>query len=180
MEKWDEIASIFSKEAVLNGDFDNFAEANSDKKKKGTGEVDDEFLKEMEHWRDLLARNIALRNKDLNEDALNYAVQITIDRILFCRMAEDRGIEKYGTLLELTKKDNIYQHLMAVFKIADLKYNRGLFCISADPARHINRDMVTEHLIIDDGVFKEIFTNLYYPNSPYEFSVISPEILGQV
>lgn len=180
VEKWDEIASIFSKEAVLNGDFDNFAEANSDKKKKGTGEVDDEFLKEMEHWRDLLARNIALRNKDLNEDALNYAVQITIDRILFCRMAEDRGIEKYGTLLELTKKDNIYQHLMEVFKIADLKYNSGLFCLSADPARHINRDMVTEHLTIDDGVFKEIFTNLYYPNSPYEFSVISPEILGQV
>ena len=180
VEKWDEIASIFSKEAVLNGDFDNFAEANSDKKKKGTGEVDDEFLKEMEHWRDLLARNIALRNKDLNEDALNYAVQITIDRILFCRMAEDRGIEKYGTLLELTKKDNIYQHLMEVFKIAHLKYNSGLFCLSADPARHINRDMVTEHLTIDDGVFKEIFTNLYYPNSPYEFSVISPEILGQV
>ena len=180
VEKWDEIASIFSKEAVLNGDFDNFAEANSDKKKKGTGEVDDEFLKEMEHWRDLLARNIALRNKDLNEDALNYAVQITIDRILFCRMAEDRGIEKYGTLLELTKKDNIYQHLMEVFKIADLKYNSGLFCLSADPARHINRDMVTEHLTIDDGVFKEIFTGLYYPNSPYEFSVISPEILGQV
>ena len=180
VEKWDEIASIFSKEAVLNGDFDNFAEANSDKKKKGTGEVDDEFLKEMEHWRDLLARNIALRNKDLNEDALNYAVQITIDRILFCRMAEDRGIEKYGTLLELTKKDNIYQHLMEVFKIADLKYNSGLFCLSADPARHINRDMVTAHLTIEEGVFKEIFTNLYYPNSPYEFSVISPEILGQV
>ena len=180
IEKWDEIASIFSKEAVLNGDFDNFADSNSDKKKRGTGEVDDEFLKEMEHWRDLLARNIALRNKDLNEDSLNYAVQITIDRILFCRMAEDRGIEKYGTLLELTKKDNIYQHLMEIFRIADLKYNSGLFCLSADPDRHINRDMVTEHLTIDDGVFKEIFTGLYYPNSPYEFSVISPEILGQV
>ncbi len=180
VEKWDEIAAIFSKEAVLNGDFDNFADSNRDKKKRGTGEVDDEFLKEMEHWRDLLARNIAIRNKDLNEDSLNYAVQITIDRILFCRMAEDRGIEKYGTLLELTEKDNIYQHLMEIFRIADLKYNSGLFCLSADPDRHINRDMVTEHLTIDDGVFKEIFRGLYYPNSPYEFSVISPEILGQV
>ena len=180
IEKWDEIAGIFSKDAVLKGDFYNFTSSNSNKKKRGTGEVDDEFLKEIEHWRDLLARNIALRNKDLNEDALNYAVQITIDRIIFCRMAEDRGIEKYGTLLELTKKKDIYQHLMEVFKIADLKYNSGLFCLSADPERHINRDMVTEHLIIDDGVFKEIFTGLYYPKSPYEFSIISPEILGQV
>ena len=180
IEKWDEIAGIFSKDAVLKGDFYNFTSSNSNKKKRGTGEVDDEFLKEIEHWRDLLARNIALRNKDLNEDALNYAVQITIDRIIFCRMAEDRGIEKYGTLLELTEKKDIYQHLMEVFKIADLKYNSGLFCLSADPARHINRNMVTEHLIIDDGVFKEIFTGLYYPKTPYEFSIISPEILGQV
>lgn len=35
-------------------------------------------------------------------------------------------------------------------------------------------------LNIDDGVFKTIFKNLYYPNFPYEFSVLSPEILGNV
>ena len=33
---------------------------------------------------------------------------------------------------------------------------------------------------IDDKVFKEIFKNLYYPNSPYEFSLISTEILGKI
>ena len=36
-------------------------------------------------------------------DALNYAVQLTIDRILFFRMAEDRGIERYKTSLEKSK-----------------------------------------------------------------------------
>ena len=32
---------------------------------------------------------------------------------------------------------------MDVFKIADLKYNSGLFCLTADPHRHLNRDTVT-------------------------------------
>ena len=30
------------------------------------------------------------------------------------------------------------------------------------------------------GYLKRYFKDLYYPNSPYEFSVISPEILGNV
>ena len=55
--------------------------------------MDDAFLAEIERWRDLLARNIALRNPQLNQRELNYAVQMTIDRIIFLRIAEDRGIE---------------------------------------------------------------------------------------
>ena len=35
-------------------------------------------------------------------------------------------------------------------------------------------------LEIKDGIFKQIIKNLYYPDSPYEFSVLSPEILGNV
>ncbi len=179
VDNWEEIYSIFSKEAVLKGLFDKFVEGNEGVK-KGTSKVDHEFLKEINHWREILARNIALRNEDISIDGLNYAVQLTIDRILFFRMAEDRGIEKYKTLYNLADEDNIYEKLMSVFKIADAKYNSGLFCLSADPSKHLNRDTITEDLIIDDGVFKEIFKNLYYPESPYEFSVISPEILGIV
>ncbi len=178
-DNWEEIYSIFSKEAVLKGLFDKFVEG-TEGVKKGTSEVDHEFLKEINRWRELLARNIALRNENISIEGLNYAVQLTIDRILFFRMAEDRGIEKYKTLYNLADEDNIYEKLMSVFKIADAKYNSGLFCLTADPSKHLNRDTVTEELIIDDKVFKEIFKNLYYPESPYEFSVISPEILGIV
>jgi len=92
IEKWDEIAGIFSREAVLKGSFDKYAIEN--KGKKGTSEVDDEFLKDIEEWRTLLARNIALRNSQVaDEQQLNYAVQMTIDRIIFLRICEDRAIE---------------------------------------------------------------------------------------
>lgn len=60
-----------------------------------------EFLKTIENWRLELAKNIALRNQELNIEELNYVVQSTIDRIIFLRIAEDRGIEKYGQLKEL-------------------------------------------------------------------------------
>ena len=60
LTKWDEIASIFSKNAILKGSFDKFA---ADKKgKRGTAEVDDAFLEEIAGWREILAKNIALRN----------------------------------------------------------------------------------------------------------------------
>ncbi|MCP4428605.1 MAG: restriction endonuclease subunit M, partial [Chloroflexi bacterium] len=60
IEKWDEIAAIFSPEAIRRGSFDKFVQSN--KLKRGTAEVDDAFLADISGWRELLARNIALRN----------------------------------------------------------------------------------------------------------------------
>lgn len=37
-EKWDDIAGVFSREAILRGSFDKFAESR--KGKRGTAEVD--------------------------------------------------------------------------------------------------------------------------------------------
>jgi predicted type IV restriction endonuclease len=89
--RFDDIHSVFAKEAVLRGSFDRYARET--KQKRGTSEVDAEFLKEIEGWRDALARNIALRNEALSVHELNFAVQRTVDRIIFLRMCEDRGIE---------------------------------------------------------------------------------------
>lgn len=177
-EKWDEIYNIFSFEAVKQGSFDRFVEEA--KKKRGTQEVDDEFLKEIEDWREKISKNIAIRNSDLSVRELNYSVQRTIDRIIFLRMCEDKGIEKFGQLQAIAGKDNIYSELCEVFKKADEKYNSGLFHFKKESNRNTLPDELTLNLQIDDNVLKNIFRHLYYPNSPYEFSVISPEILGNV
>ena len=95
-------------------------------------------------------------------------------------MAEDRGIERYQTLYKLSESENIYKQLCEVFKKADLKYNSGLFHFNFTPDYSEFVDNITLNLEIDDSVFKEIFADLYYPKSPYEFSVISPEILGNI
>lgn len=66
------IYNTFSKTAILKGSFDRYVEQN--KSKKGTSEVDKELLKLIEDWRTELAKNIALRNPQLDIYNLNLAV----------------------------------------------------------------------------------------------------------
>jgi len=170
LDRFDDVYSVFARESVLKGSFDRYVQET--RRKRGTTEVDVEFLKEIEGWRDTLARNIALRNPALSVHELNFAVQRTIDRIIFLRMCEDRGIEDYGSLLGLTGGPQIYARLREVYRQADEKYNSDLFDFQADT--------LTTSLTLDDKVLKRILGGLYYPECPYEFSVLPTEILGQV
>jgi len=178
VEHWDEIYSILSKESVLRGSFDKFS--NDARKKRGTAQVDDAFLDDIESWREALAKNIFLRNKTLSIRELNTAVQRTIDRIVFLRIAEDRGIEPYGTLGNLKGTKNIYAALCELFRKADARYNSGLFHFDEADGSQETLDNFTLTLKIDDKVLHEILKGLYYPDSPYVFSVLSADILGQV
>jgi predicted type IV restriction endonuclease len=177
-EKWEWISSIFSKDAVLKGSFDKYAETN--KAKRGTAEVDDDFLATIENWRSELARILALRNSGLSQRELNFAVQRIIDRIIFLRISEDRGIEPYGRLLALTNGPNIYPRLCEIFEDADTKYNSGLFYFKTEKGRHEPPDELTLSLDVDDKLLHDFLKRLYYPESPYEFTVISSDILGHV
>jgi hypothetical protein len=103
---------------------------------------------------------------------LNYAVQKIIDRIIFLRICEDRGIEPYGQLQTNAEGKGVYTHLLNHFRLAESKYNSGIFDFECDG--------ITPRLSIDDKVLKTIIQDLYYPKSPYEFSVLGVEILGNV
>ena len=177
-ERWDEIANLFSPDAIQKGAFDQFAA--SAKGKKGTAAVDDAFLDDIEAWRDLLARNLALRNPGLSQRELNDAVQRTIDRIIFLRICEDRGIESYGALQGLLNGTRVYPRLVELFRAADDRYNSGLFHFRAEKDRPGSPDTLTVTLEIDDKALKEILGSLYYPVSPYEFSVLPADLLGHV
>src|SRR5215212_7096369 len=176
-EVWEKISSLFSREAVLSGSLEKYAEEN--RRRRGTETVDDVFLKEIESWREQLARSLALRN-GLNQRQLNYAVQMTIDRIIFLRMAEDRGIEEYGRLLKLTSGSHIYERLCDLFQEADDRYNSGLFHFQKEKGRLEDPDSFTLLLNLDDELLRRIIKGLYYPESPYEFGVLPVDVLGQV
>ncbi len=99
IEKWDEIAGIFSPEAIRAGSLTEYVK--SIKGKRGTADVDDDFLQEIERWRELLAKNIASKNEWIDLNGLNYAVQMIIDRIIFLRICEERSIEPENQLFDL-------------------------------------------------------------------------------
>jgi hypothetical protein len=67
-----------------------------------------------------------------------------------------------------------------LFRKADERYNSGLFHFTKEDNRSEPPDELTTALAIDDKPLKDILNSLYYPESPYEFSVLPTEILGQV
>jgi len=168
ISEWDFLWNTFSKEAVLKGSFDKFIGGNANK--KGTATVDKEFLNSLDQWRTLLAEIISKENKQLDEDELNFVVQQTLDRIIFLRICEDRSIEPYGRLKECLNRGDFYENLLLEFKQADDKYNSGLF--------NFKKDKLSHQLKINNKTLKTIISQLYYPECPYEFSVLSVEILG--
>ena len=173
LNRFDFLYDIFAKENVLKGSLEKY---NADaKNKKGTESVDIDFLNSLDNLRTKLASSVSKLNgintiNSLSERDLNFAVQHIIDRIIFLRVAEDRGVENYGDLREACNGEDYYKNIVEIFKKADGKYNSGIFDFS--------KDKITDKIKVDNKVIKEIINDLYYPKSPYEFSVISVEIIG--
>lgn len=178
IEKWDEFETLFSRDAVRDGSLRNWIE---DEKTRGALPVDEAFLREMESWRETLAKDMALHNRDLNRRQLNLLVQRTIDRIVFFRIAEDRGIEPYGRLQRAASHGKqVCNELKILFKEADDKYNSGLFHFEPGDRARGEADQKSLYIRLSDEPLRRIVSSLYYPASPYEFSVLPADILGQV
>jgi len=166
LDHWDSIYSTFSKEAVQNGSIEKLAKLVG----KTTKSLDDEFLNDISEWRDILARHLAIRNKDLTVDELNESVQRIIDRLVFIRNLEDREIEPENSLLNSIKgKENSYKQLMPLFSKLNETYNGLLY-----------KPHFCENLTIDDSVISDLVKRMCYPVSPFRFDVIEPEILGRI
>ncbi len=177
-EKWDSLQTRFSRDAVLSGAFDRYAEEA--RERRISVPVDKAFLLEISGWREKLAQNIVKNNPSLGSRELNYAVQMIIDRLIFLRISEDRGAEPDHLLQPLMNRGGpVYPRLLDIFRHADARYNSGLFHFEAEKGRE-GPDDVTPHLTIDDRPLREIIASVYYPESPFEFSVFPADILGQV
>jgi len=162
-EKFTEIYSLLSKEAVLSGTFAKQFESIHGAFRREP--FDEYFLKQIKEWRLMLGEDIHQNNPAINEDTLNICVQRALNRIIFLRICEDRNIEKYESL----KQIHTYEELRRQFIEADRKYDSGLF-------EMLDEDRVT----VSDDSLLTIFRDLYYPNNSYEFSVVDPYIIGQI
>ncbi|GAB4480614.1 MAG: hypothetical protein OHK0057_34310 [Thermoflexibacter sp.] len=171
LQEFDFLWDTFAFENVEKGSITAYGQKYADL--KNAEPVDKAFLKSLEDWRTYLATNIAQLNKNLEEYELNFAVQQTIDRIVFLKVCEDRMLEKEGSLIAQIKKGNYYQNLYQYFVLADQKYNSGLF--------DLKKDTVTANLHIDNKVIKSIIEELYGEDEngiTFNFNITPVEILG--
>jgi Eco57I restriction-modification methylase/TaqI-like C-terminal specificity domain len=165
--KFEEIKKLLSKEAVYSGAFDT--EWQTIESKLNQYSIDTLFLQQFNEWRKLLGSEIYKHNTKIKEQELNDIVQSYLNRILFLRVCEDRNLEDYQTLLTFAKASD-FKALIEKFEQADKRYNSGLF-------DQLLKDKIVEKV---SSAFWTIIKQLYYPESPYSFSVFSSDILGSI
>ncbi len=175
-ETWPEIDGLVSRPAVHRGDLDRFV--NTLPARGGSERIDQSFLRDLEITRADLAGHIFAKNPNLTDEQVLTAVQLTIDRLIFLRIAEDRKVETYGSLLTVARSRNPAKTLRDTYRDADARYNSGLFHFDKEPGRS-EPDTLTPSLALDNTVIKDVIER-FYPPSPYAFSVMPIEILGRV
>lgn len=166
--KFDELYERLSREAIYSGTFDKIYLA--DIHKHETQQFDGHFLRQVSDWRIRLAQDIHQRNKELSPEELTYIVQLFLSRIVFLRICEDRDIEKYQTLKTLGTTKT-FESFMSLLEEADNFYDSGLFDLLVDKRIGIK---------IGNEVLSQIIEELYYPQSPYTFSVVEAGVLGEI
>ncbi|MCT7905190.1 Type IIS restriction enzyme Eco57I [Candidatus Ornithobacterium hominis] len=165
--KFDEIKRLLGKEEVYSGTFDNEWKAIENKLNQYS--IDNLFLKQINEWRKALGTEIHKYEPKIDEQQLNDIVQSYLNRVLFLRVCEDRNLEDYQTLLKFANT-NDFNALIKKFEQADKRYNSGLF-------DQLLKDKIIENI---SSVFWTIIQHLYYPESPYSFSVFSSDVLGSI
>ena len=165
--KFEEIKKLLGHDAVYSGAFET--EWKDIETKINQYSIDNLFLNQINEWRKALGAEIYKHEPKIDEQQLNDVVQSYLNRVLFLRVCEDRNLEDYQTLLKFANT-NDFKALIKKFEQADKRYNSGLF-------DQLLKDKILENI---SSVFWTIIKQLYYPESPYSFSVFSSDILGSI
>jgi adenine-specific DNA-methyltransferase len=168
---------LLSKESVTGGSIDRLLKMSSVKAHQRIP-VDRAFLDDLTDWREKLAKAVYKARPDWAVADLNSAVQVFLDRLIFIRIAEDRGILPPHELEDIAgawklsgKRRSIVNDLNALFHEVNDLLNGEIFkphlCEKVDWDQ--NADLVVD-----------IVNKLYPPESLYRFDVIGVELLGSI
>ena len=96
-----------------------------------------------------------------------------VDRLVFIRVCEDRGILDYGTLRGILNRASdqrldFYPLLTTEFRDLDAKFNGYLFKVHS----------LSEQLTVPADLLAEFIRSLYPPEGPYRFDAIGDDLLG--
>jgi len=167
VSRFDELNSHFNRLLVYGN---NLQKLYSSEKVEGSKTLDSIFNKLLSDFRLQLANALYANNTNLlDEDELNYYVQIILDRIVFIRVCESRKIEKEGLLLEFLKNDFWDEFKKCCYVDFYNHYDGAMF----------SRDEKFGQIILSNDVFEPFINKLYYPY-PYKFDVIPTKVIAKI
>lgn len=169
-DRYDEIVSLISRDVVYSGEFDRYLDDNFPATGGEKQQVDTLFLKQINEWRVLLSNELYRKGGRYQSlEVLNDVVQEFINQIVFLRICEDKNLPLYHKLQDtVSEPEQLQAKLEELFRSADHRYNSGMF--SGD-------DIVFD---LSSAVISEMIKGLYYPQSPYLFNIIEPNLLGKI
>lgn len=170
VDSFEEIASMISRDAVYSGAFDAYFGDRFPDGNNRTQQVDQYFLSQINEWRIALSNELYIKGGRYNSvEVLNDVVQDFINQIVFLRICEDKNLPLYHKLSEtITDEVTLHGELERLFRAADRRYNSGMF----------SGDSIVFDL--NSSVIKSIIESLYYPQSPFMFNIIEPNMLGKI
>ena len=176
LEKIDELM-LLSKESIKRGELDKKAEYVGKKELKKS--IDAALLDDITNFREILYNDIKINNKNrnLSDEDIEEAVQRIIDRMIFIRNAEDRGLEPEELRSKVrewssSETGHLLNQLNKIYSSFDKDYDSRLFEYN-----------LCDDLKIDDNILEEIINGLYESRDGfyrYDFSLISADILGNI
>jgi len=180
-EKFAEIYWLFSREAVADGSIEKRAKELPKPRGKavqwglfpgGYRSVDESFLAELDKHRTTLARTFKNRNPKFDGETLTELAQRTLDRLVFLRFLEDKGIEAERLVERFGEKATVWENFIAASRRLDGIYNGIVY------KHHDILDDASFH--VDNTAFANICEDLSHINSPYDFNAIPIHILGSI
>ncbi len=141
--------------------------------------VNELLAADLVRWRDTLTNNLKQWNTGVDLRLLNESVQRILDRLIFIRVIEDKGIEDkflWQTFQRWQsngfKPYNFIELLIPLFRKFDQTYNSNLF-----------HEHYCEKLDTEGNPFKQIIPELYRNEKQqvsYRFDAINADVLGKV
>ncbi len=162
-----DLLTRFGRDNVARGSIDSLYGSTT----AGTLAVSEKFLARINGWRVRLTNELHGRYPELSVVELSDLAQKVVNRIIFLRMCEDRGIEARETLRKVAGKRNSVE-LRTLFRKLDDRYNTGLF--------DVTQDRFQDRYELNAALFHEFVEEVYSPASPYSFAVLDADFLGQV
>jgi len=166
---------LLSREAFEEGLIDKEAEKYGKKLQKIS--VTALLYKDLQNCRDILTKDLGQWNPKVNKDLLDEGVQKLLDRLIFIRVAEDRGVEP-STLIPLIRnaranalKQHLYQAMIEKFRELNDTYNSDLF--KPHPF-----ELWEEYTWATERVINILYGKKGYYE--YDFKVMPADVLGAV
>ena len=170
VDSFKEIYNLISRDSVDSGYFDEYFGERFPDGNNRTQQVDTFFLSQINEWRLSLSNELySKKGRYVSLEVLNDVVQDFINQIVFLRICEDKNLPLYHKLQETIKDETkLHDELEKLLRAADKRYNSGMF----------SGDSIVFDL--HSSVIKSMIEGLYYPQSPFMFNIIEPNMLGKI